>query len=134
MGALGAMGTFLDNGTRLLWAHGDDIAEALSSLPAGADGTPPVLSNATWGAVFTGTLPLYRQDPETEEFEEAGFFLTDADRSGLTALRPWISREEYAELAAEVDGRPWISGAGKFMSAAAIERVRSLVEKLRMEG
>lgn len=63
------------------------------------------------------------------------------DLSGLSALRPYMSPKDYQAIASKkFNGRPWCAayldanGKPKYMSGAAIERVRQTVEALRMAG
>lgn len=62
------------------------------------------------------------------------------DRSGMSALRPFMSQAEFDALTANYGGVPWTSAAKDadgnpmYMSDEAISRVRDVVMALRAEG
>lgn len=62
------------------------------------------------------------------------------DKSGISALRPFMSDKEFSLLTSDYDGLPWAAAAKDengqplYMSQDAVSRVRDIVQALRAEG
>lgn len=153
--------SFIDNGSGLLFADADALAlrsahEAVyPGRPVDAKDNPVGwLSFSNAGKLVDESITLYRQD-DRGNLREVGPGLTQDDLSGVSALRPFMSDDEYRDITRSYGGVPWASAAmapeldehgdpvfkdgqpvmnHKYMSPQSIARVREVVQALRGEG
>ena len=103
---------FRQNGSRLLFARGDDVD----------------LDGETFGQ----DMDLYKMTSDNK-LRKAGTALTQDDYSGMSMLMPYISQRDYNSVA------NWVNKVGekdpnKYMSKEAIERSCAILQTLQDEG
>lgn len=153
--------SFINNGSKLLYADADDLLRRTQNVAVYPDRpidpqTNPVgfLSFDNVGMCMDETMPVYTMT-DWGKLREAGMGLSSDDLSGVSALRPFMSDEEYRDITRNYGGLPWsgaavtpeLDGNGdpvmangqpvmrhKYMSPQAIARVREVVRVLRSEG
>lgn len=129
--------TVMDLGHELYFVSGDDL---LDLVPHDKAEWPTA---GTIGRTLSHEKRMLFKLNEDGRMVEAGPMMTPDDLSGVSALRPFMSDAEYAEITSPYGdtGVPWAAaGVDKatrrpvYMSAQAISRVRDVVARLRNEG
>ncbi len=117
--------TVLGHGTHLLSISDDDVRSEIGDAATGFDRLDRL---GPLGAFMLQTL---ESDPERGEPRQVGAAITEADVTGLSALRPYMSAAEYRDLA------PWVLAGAREkgpMGPAALERSLAILDHLGESG
>ncbi|WP_171014230.1 hypothetical protein [Gordonia sp. GAMMA] len=117
--------TVLNHGTEMMSIVDEDVRHELGDQQAGYDRLHRLAPQ--------GAFALYALNPEDGQHQpaEIGASITEADVTGLSALRPFMSAAEYRELA------PWVLAGAREkgpMGPAALERSLAILEHLGESG
>lgn len=104
-------------GSALLYVSDQDVEQR-------ADGDVTVLTRPLQD------LMLFAHDPETDQLREVGEAYSRDDRSGMTELMGYMTRDEYRK------NRSWVidQDPRDYMSAAGLNRAKAVLDELREQG